>query len=209
MAHSERQKLSSARMARRGIWFFMRTVLLIILLAVLCYGAFTTAMRAANLYILATEGLQLRAECILQDGAQIELREYFTQAFLEKDPALTSMAYQNYTITDFDYRVEVEGVSVWPWSQTATVRVIERMASMTGTLNEDQKPEGAAEDAEYALPEWEPGHYLLRFRLRDDRWYIYQMQLLQTVATEEPKRTPDMNMSPLPVPTPAATAAAE
>lgn len=207
MAHTERQKLSGARMARRGIWFFMRTVLLAVLLVALCYGVFTTAMRASNLYILATEGLELRAECILQDGAQVELREYFTEAFLEKDTALSHTVYEDYTITNFDYRIEVEGVSVWPWSQTATVTVIERMAAMTGTLNEDKKPEGTAEDAEHPLPEWQPGRYLLRFRLKDDRWYIYQMQLLKTVASEEPKRTPDMRMSPMPVPTATAPVA--
>ncbi len=199
------KKMTSTQMAKRGIWYFMRTLLLICLLAGACYGVFTTAMRMSNLYILVTEGLPLRAECILQDGSFVEMGEYFTQNFLEDDTALYESPFQDYSITNFDYRLEVQGISVWPWSKTGTVTVVERMASMSGTILEEKKPADAAADATYPLPEWEPAKYLVRLRNVDGRWYIYQMQLLETAPTEVPKRTPDMRMSPQPVPTPTPT----
>lgn len=201
MAQTEQNTLSSARMAKRAIWFFMRTVLLILLLAGLCYAAFDTAMRAANLYILATEGLQLRAQCILQDGPVEEMRSYFSTGFIEEDTALVAGTYEDYTVKDFDYRVEVKGISVFPWSQTATVTVLTRMASMSGALNDDKRPEDAPADAVYPLPEWEEGRYLLRFWVKNGRWYIYQMQLLKAGPSEEPRRTPDPNRTPIPAAT--------
>lgn len=201
MAQQEQKPLSGAWMAKRAIWFFMRTVLLILLLGGLCYAAFDTAMRASNLYILATEGLQLRAQCILQDGPAEEMRSYFTTGFLEEDNALSAGTYADYTVKDFDYRVEVKGISVFPWSQTATVTVLTRMASMNGTLNEDKRPEDAAADAVYPLPEWQAGRYLLRFWIKNGRWYIYQMQLLEAAPSDEPRNTPDPNKTPIPAAT--------
>lgn len=201
MAQTEHKPLSSARIAKRAIWFFMRTVLLILLLGGLCYAAFDTAMRASNLYILATEGLQLRAQCILQDGPAEEMRSYFTTSFMEEDTAFTAGTYEDYTVKDFDYRVEVKGISVFTWSQTATVTVLTRMASMNGTLNDDKRPADAPADAVYPLPEWEGGRYLLRFWIKDGRWYIYQMQLLEAASGEEPRNTPDPNRTPIPAAT--------
>ncbi len=201
MAQIEQKTLSGARMAKRAIWFFMRTVLLILLLAGLCYAAFETAMRSSNLYILATEGLQLRAQCILQDGPKEQLRSYFTSGFIQEDAELTAGTYSDYTIKDFDYRVEVKAISVLPWSQTATVTVLTRMAGMSGAINDDKRPEGATADAVYPLPEWKDGRYLLRFWIRDGRWYVYQMQLLDAAQSEEPKRTPDPNRTPIPAAT--------
>lgn len=195
---ADRGKPTGPRAAKRGVWFFMRTVLLIAAFALLCYGIFTMAMNTTNLYILATEGLQLRAECILQDGPEEELRSYFTEAFLSKDALLATTVYDDYTITSFDYRISVESVRAWPWSKSATMVVMERMASMNGSILADKKPESAPEDAEYPIPEWESGKYRLYFSNRNGRWYIYQMTLLEAAPSEQPLRTPDMRMTPLP-----------
>lgn len=201
MHNAEERKIAGTMMVKRGIWFFMRMVLIIAALLALGYSVFTVAMRAGNLYILATEGLQLRAECILQDGPQVELREYFTEGFLSKDEMLQGTEYDNYTINNFDYRVEVEGISVWPWGTGATVTVVERMASISGSIHEDKKPANALPDAVYPIPEWEGGRYRLYFSFREDRWYIYQMVLIDVTPSEQPKRTPDMRMTPMLPPT--------
>lgn len=208
MQPAKEKHLTGAAIWRRGIWFFMRTILLIALLAALAYGAFATAMNASNLYILSVEGLQLRASCILQEDNQAMLTEYFTQKFLENDPMLFSGAYEPYTVTGYDYRVEVEKVSVLPWSQTASVTVVDRMVNLTGKWNEQQAEQEAAaeeEDAAVVLPKWEEARYLVRFRNEKGRWYIYQMQLLEAAPSLAPKPTPDLRMTPLPMATPTPT----
>lgn len=193
-----REKPTGARAAKRGVWFFMRTIMMITGFALLCYGVFTTAMNATNLYIIATEGLQLRAECILQDGPKEDLREFFTNTYLSKDAMLSSSGFDDYFITGFDYSISVESIVSWPWSSTATMVLVERMDSMSGSIHEDKKPENAPADAEYPLPEWEGGRYRLHFSRHDDRWYIYQMVMLDVAPEVKPLRTPDMRMSPRP-----------
>ena len=207
MQLAKEKYLTGATIWRRGIWFFMRTLLLILLMAALGYGAFATAMNASNLYILSVEGLQLRAACILQEGDRAALTEYFTAKFLENDPALYSDTYESYTVTGYDYRVEVEKISVLPWSETATVTVVDRMANLAGEWNEQQAEQEAAEeeDAAVTLPKWEEARYLVRFRNEDGRWYIYQMQLLEAAPSLAPKPTPDLRMTPLPMATPTPT----
>ncbi len=204
MQATTEKQLTGPAIWRRGIWFFMRTLLLILLLAALGYGAFSTAMNASNLYILSVEGLQLRAACILQVGDQTALAEYYTDQFLENDPALYSNTYQPYTITGYDYRVEVEKVSVLPWSETATVTVVDRMVNLTGKWNEQQAEQENTneEDTTAVLPKWEEARYLIRFRIEDGRWYIYQMQLLEAAPSQAPRPTPDLRMTPLPMATP-------
>lgn len=206
MAFIKQEKPKGIRAAKRGIWYFMRTTLIAVALVALCAGVFITAARMTNLYILATEGLQLRAQCILADGALLDLEEYFTLAFIEEDPGLLQNPYLDYTIKSYDYRVEVESISVWPWSTHASVTVVDRMAALNGTILEDKKTAGAPEDAAYPVPKWESARYLLRFRLRDDRWYIYQIQLVDAAPTMAPKPTPDMRITPIPAVTPTPSA---
>ncbi len=189
-------------MARRGIWFFMRTILLLLLLGALCYCVFTTASFASNLYILTTEGMQLRAECILLEGPRLKLREYFSPSFLAEDEALQGSVFEDYTITGFDYNIKVEGISVWPWSETAAVTLVERLTSISGALHEEKRPANAEEGAVFPPPDWEAGRYMLRFRRTGGRWYIYQLQLLEAAPPEAPKATPDLSMTPQPISTP-------
>ncbi|HOR12422.1 MAG TPA: hypothetical protein PKX46_00750 [Clostridia bacterium] len=202
MVHLKQQKPTGAAMAKRGIWFFMRTILLLLLLGALCYGAFKTASSAANLYILTTEGMQLRAECILLEGPRQRLRDYFTPTFIAEDEALKGAIYDGYTIIGFDYNVKIEGISVWPWSETAAVTLVERLTSLTGTLHEEKRPADSQEGAVFPPPAWEAGRYLLRFKRLGGRWYIYQLQLLEAAPPEAPKATPDLSMTPQPISTP-------
>jgi len=202
----EKKPMTGVRMAKRGVWYFMRTVFLAVAFVALCYGVFLTAMRMSNLYILATDGLQLRAECILQEGSLLELSEYFSENCIEKDAMLYDNEYEDYDVTAYDYRVEVSGISVLPWTESATVTVTERMVSMNGKILPEAIPEDAPEDATYPLAEWVNTRYLVRFRVdENERWRIHQLQVLETNPSEAPKNTPNMSLSPRPVPTPTPT----
>ena len=91
--YEEPKDLHRLRVARRSMLYIVRTLLLIIMAAILCIGAFLTAERYSNLYILTSEGMALRAECVFADGARNDLEEYFTLSFLGSDPAMTDATY--------------------------------------------------------------------------------------------------------------------
>ena len=83
---TESRQTKRLRVARRSMTYIVRTLLLIILACIVCIGAFLTAERMSNLYILASEGMALRADCVIADGARNDLEEYFTLTFPRKRP---------------------------------------------------------------------------------------------------------------------------
>ena len=170
--------------ARRSIWYVLRTLLILVGIAVLCLTVFVTAMHVSSIYILVAEGLEQRAGVILQAGAVEELTEYFTEDFVALDAALYAGKYDDFTVTSFIYKLNVNSLFVLPWDSSATVRVTEKMLSITGTPN-DNVP------ADAALPAWTPAKYAIKLRKISGRWYISDMILLEENPEEAPLPTPD------------------
>ena len=188
------------RVARRSMMYVVRTLLLVILAVILCIGAFLTAERYSNLYILTSEGMALRAECVFADGARNDLEEYFTLTFLESDPAMSDATYANYTITDYNYDLAIDRISVLPWSMSATVIATERV-TLKGNINADQLSEDQ-NVADYPLPEWTPKRYKIKFINANARWYISELTLMEENPDGSDIATPDPNMTPIPAATP-------
>ena len=179
--------------ARRSIWYLLRTMLSVALVIVLCLGVFVTAMHISNLYILVTEGLELRAEYVLQGGELTALTEYFTEDFVSKDPALYNGADDNFKVTNFIYKIEIKNLFVLPWHKNATVKVYEKLLSVSASPNEGA-PEGIT------FPEWPAAVYNVKLTKAEGRWYISDMLLLMNSPEEEPLPTPDYSLLPSPTP---------
>ena len=205
--HEEPKELKRLRAARRSMMYVVRTLMLIILAAILCIGAFLTAERYSNLYILTSEGMALRAECVFADGARNDLEEYFTLTFLQSDPAMSDATYANYTITDYNYDLTIEKINVLPWSMSAAVTATERV-SLKGNINADQLGEDQ-NPADFPLPEWTPKRYKIKFINANARWYISEITLLEENPDSANLGTPDPNMTPIlaATPTPKPTQA--
>ena len=184
---------SKAIIAGRSVWYLLRSLLLVLMVAVLCWGIFLTAMNAGNLYILATEGMKLRAECVLQDAPMLGLTEYFTSRFIENDEVLSLTTYDNFTVTEFNHKLEVEKLSALPWAVTASMQMTERITDIKGSINSDFLPQGA-NIADYPLPEWKPGRYTVNFAKVEGRWYISTITYIEPAPEEKPKNTPDMSL---------------
>jgi len=174
--------------ARRGTWYVLRTLLVVTLVVVLCLLAFVTAMNLSSIYILVTEGLELRAECILQEGDVNALTEYFSTEFVEKDIALYEGRYQYYTVSNFLYKLEVRGISMLPGGNSATMEVYEKLLSVAAKANEDA-PEWAV------FPEWVPAIYDVKLQRMDGRWYITDMILVQSSPVEKPLPSPNPTLT--------------
>lgn len=180
----------NTNVARRTVWYVIRTFLIIALIGFLSLFAFKTGMIASNLYIIAMEGMALRAECILQDGAVLELTEYFTQNLVENDKQLYDGTYDSFTITDYNYDLNVKSISVWPWSDVAKMQVIERVSNITGSPNQTDETDEEAN----TIPRWQNARYELVFSNIKDRWCISAVTLLETNPEEKVLNTPDMSL---------------
>lgn len=179
--------------ARKSIWYVLRTLLVIVALVVAALYVFIGAMHVSNIYILVSEGMEKRAACILEDGSINELTEYFTEEFVSKDTALYDGAYSGYTITNFIYKLDVNSLMVLPWDTAASMKVTERLLALSGK----PKPEGGMpEDSQ--PPAWAPVRYGVKLRRINGRWYIGDIILLEENPAAEVKPTPDMSLLPAP-----------
>lgn len=186
------------RTARRSLAYIIRVILLTLVGILVCVLAFFEAERLSNLYVLSTEGMSLRCSAILGEPVEQDaLRDYFMLVCLNNDEALASDTYAGYTVTDHDYELAIEKISVLPWASTASVTAVENV-SVKGTA--------AGSDTEGAdLPPWESVRYRIDFVNGGTRWYISAITVLERDPEGKPLHTPDPNATPLPMATPTPT----
>ena len=189
--------LNQFTVPRRATWFILRTLLVITIVVTLAFVVFMESMNVANLYILVTEGLKLRADCVFGEKDPNELYQYFSDEFVKSDEKLTDNIYGYYTISNYDYRLNIDGMNIWPWNTTATVTVTERISSISGTPNVDAPTA--------AVPEWTDAQYKIVCSKENNRWYITKITLVKEAPEEKPRATPNMSLLPSPTPTPTPT----
>lgn len=80
-----------------------------------------------------------------------------------------------------------------PGDSTATVKVYEKMLSVSGSPMEGTDPEAQ-------LPQWIPATYNVKLRKIKGRWYISDMILLKQNPAEKPLPTPDYSQMKTPEP---------
>ena len=68
----EKADRSKYGVARRSIWYILRFVLIASVVVTLCYAALMEAMYVSNIYIIVTEGMEMRADCILGNKSKAE-----------------------------------------------------------------------------------------------------------------------------------------
>lgn len=196
----EKQSVARLRTARRTLTYIIRTMILALLILTLCILAFLTTERMSNLYILVSEGMSLRADCVLGEGDRDALHGYFTGAAIARDEKLNSSAYNKYEISTYNYDLEIEKIAVYPWSVEATVTAVETV-TLKGTIGVDYIEEGKTA-ADYPLPEWERDRLAIHFVNSGLHWYITSVEILERKPYTEPLLTPDPDATVLPMATP-------
>ena len=168
----------------------------------ICVLGFQVARATGNVYVIATEGMQVRAANILMPGDEDtgDLTKYFTSQWIESDTELTENNYVGDKITSFDHRVKVESIWAQPWSGKATVTLVETVNTINGSHPTGEVDENGA--VEEPCAPWEKRRYQVSCAKLGDAWLIENLQVLETL---EPDPTP----TPEPVITPTPTVSAE
>ena len=86
----QEQKADKLARTRRSVWYVLRVVLIIAAVVLLCYAAFVEALYISKNYIIVTEGMALRADCILNDNSVSTLYDHFSDGERIMDTALFS-----------------------------------------------------------------------------------------------------------------------
>ncbi len=194
-----REQADRLRFLSRSSLYIARTIALVFLGVALCVLAFVSCARLANLYILVNEGMALRIECILQDGARDELDNYFTSECIAYDGRLLDTTYQSYNITSYNYTLDFSRIRVWPWLRELSVDVLEQTDRIVGTAN------SSAVDPDSAPPAWTPIRYRLTATRIKGSWRISSITTLTVGPRIDPLPSPDPDRSPLPMATPTVS----
>lgn len=172
---------------RRLIWFIATRLIIFCILAGMLVCGFFMCMNMANIYIILDEGLEKRVEVILTREEAEELNKYYHYNFLTADPALAgafdgTSAYDDYTITDFEYEMKIERLWAWPWDAYATCTVTEQVPSITGKVISSRAATAPSE-----IPDWQGGRYNLTLVKENGLWKIIGMQQTAILMNEEGK----------------------
>ena len=187
--------------AKRTMVYIVRTILIVMVTILLCALAFFTTERISNLYILASEGMSARMTAVLsRDSDRSGLEEYFLPSCIARDEWLSTDVYSNFTVSSSSCNLNIEKVSVLPWSSTATLIATEDV-TVKGAILADKIEEGKT-SSDYPMPEWHGGRYEIDFVNDGERWYISNLKLLDEDPQEKPLNTPDLSKSILPMATP-------
>ena len=185
----------------RSVWYVAKIAIAVVVVLALMIVGYIMARDFANVYIITTDGMKLRAGVIMGTEDSSDLYKFFSGTFVTNDEELTSLKYDEYLIRDFEYSLKVKSLWCNPWAKTAEVTVIESIPEIDGekpALNEDEEP--------VPPPEWQRRRFKLTFINQDDRWLIndiYVMEYLEPepTPTDEPEitATPE-GMTPTPAP---------
>ena len=160
------------RYLRRLVWYIAsRLFILLILIGVLTV-TFYYAMNATNIYVIIKDGMARRAQVIMMDEPIASLDQYFTTAWIERDEGLQQAVngegpYQNVNVTGFDHRISLKRVWCWPWEDSATATVAERIPSIDGKATSGN------------VPPWPGGTYTMILTRESGNWKIRNITALE------------------------------
>lgn len=189
----------------RSIWFVAKIALVCIVVAVLMIVGYIMTRDIANVYIITTDGMKLRAGVVLGTQDSSELYKYFSSTHITGDSELNNSKYDDYLIRDYEYKLKIKSLWCKPWEGTAEVVIIESIPNIDGVkpaTNEDEKP--------IPPPPWPRREFKLTFINSEEKWLINEIIIREYLEpeptpTDEPEITPTpegMTATPYPATTP-------
>ena len=185
----------------RSIWFVAKIAIVGVVVVALMIAGYILARDMANVYIITTDGMNLRAGVILGTHDSSDLYKFFSGPQVTGDSELNNTKYDEYLIRDYEYKLTIKSLWCNPWEKTAEVVLIESIPDIDGekpATNEDEKPTPP--------PPWSRRMLKLVFENIDDKWLINTITVTEHLdpeptPTDEPEITPTPEgMTPTPNP---------
>ncbi len=158
------------------LWYILKYLIIGLFAAAVMIVGFLVAKETANVYVIATEGMEARAGIILNLTELSELDKYFIEDYEANDFELSTNKYDDFFIRDFEYKLKIESLWANPWENSAYVKAVETVPEIDG-----EYPVENEDDVALEMPEWESGRYAITLVKVDDAWYISQIVELESI----------------------------
>ena len=178
---------------RRLLWFVATRLVAISAIVGLLVLVFYLAMNTANIYLLLSDGMKLRAEVILTRDNAEELTSFFTDEFLLSDETLDiglsdRSPYIDYNVDSFNYELSMEWMWAWPWENTATAVIVEKVPRIVGSVRTNSRDLLKAGTISATPPAWYGGRYTVTLERIGGQWKIDGLRQTQLII--EPTAVP-------------------
>lgn len=155
--------------------YFTKRLTTITLIIIILFMITFIAYDCANIYVILEEGMDMRAETVLTGEEAPLLDKFFTQSFIGSDKLLNSDMYEDFIISEYDYKIKVKKVWAWPWSRRAKATIQEIVFDISGEFSPQEDVEDTDDEEEtpsVPIPEWENGEKIVELRKMNHRWII-------------------------------------
>lgn len=186
---------SAMQVLLKFLWYLFSRLIIWGAAVGLVFLAFFMGMDYMDASVLTKDGLQVRAEVIIKRSDPATLSKVFSKGFLENDAMLKSSVYMQYQVTGFNYGADTGFALIFPWQNTVTLRVTEKVTNIKAQL-----APGSDASLSETPPEWKSGIYDVHLVRFEDSWRIVSMKLIETL----PAPTPVPSLSALPSASPSA-----
>ena len=184
--------------------YLLRVLVALALCAGVFYFAFSTASNLGSMYVIATEGAELRADAILGVADKGELSGYFSEEWLASDSLLNNSPYTAFRVTSYNHSFRIENMSAWGWTDTGTVVATERVTALVGTSTDGSVD---IEGKSLLAPAWTDRRYKITLKKNaQGRWYIFAMEVMEEIPKPTASPSPSPSLEPdVPANIPAGT----
>ncbi|MBE5780773.1 MAG: hypothetical protein E7328_03000 [Clostridiales bacterium] len=164
--------------------YFGHKALIVAIVLVIGLIAMLMSMKISNCSVLVGDAMSARADYLLTGSQESEeaLDRFFTQEYIQSGALKEDRAkYENYNISNYIDLPSVEWIWVWPWSSNASVRVHDKVVSISGSPIEDELTDENGNPVSVAPvpPAWPTGDYAVRVKNVGGRWLIDEIVLLE------------------------------
>lgn len=161
------------RYLRRLIWYFVSRLFVFLLILGILTVTFYFAYNATNIYVIVKDGMARRAQVIMMDEPVSSLDNYFSASWIPRDGFLQNALnnvdpYRDCTVTGFDHRISLSRMWCWPWEDTASAVITERIPAIDG------KTSSAG-----GVPDWPDARYSVILAREDGHWKIKNMTMME------------------------------
>jgi len=149
----------------RFVQYLAKKVIVLAIIVCLAVLATLIAYDCANIYIVVTEGMTLRATSILEGQENVVLQKFFTQAYLKADPLMNNNVYNDFIIQDYNIKMRVKWLWAWPWEERVKAVIEESIPKIVGKPRDDEQPVKTP-------PSWQNGEKIVLLEKQDGHWKI-------------------------------------
>ncbi len=177
----------------KAIWFIIKKLSILLIVGLIAYYVYSTALNITNVYVVASDGMhELAAQSLMQD-ASTPLSNYFSQEIIDNKQFLISEKYSNCDIWDFKYKLKVEPFICLPASNSITITATETVSKIDG---EAASIDGVSQE----VPAWDNAKYRITLdKNSKGQWIIKKLDVIEDLPDATQSQTIKAIASPTPI----------